>query len=299
VLGSPDKRTINKIELAPITVIEENNDSPITEKIRMKVELYRNNELLNKWDFYTGLTLHHLYFEGVPYIPPIKGAKGELPKEVPNVPYLMICYIDLSEMPNWLKKHNTCSDIGWVIRVFSNETIGFVKDTSKEDMERALKESWEIAEPGRAEKAKKSRAKFLIQQKKDKGEELTFEEEQLLNEERERKTFIQTEENIDKAINDKNAANKKLGPNVSAKKTDTKNAKDSKSVNSTVKQPVIGSLTQPSPNITKVDFNRPLPKADEHTSKYLKEFLEYCYQERVCILDCNLEQERSNIKINI
>jgi hypothetical protein len=281
-----DKKVGNKVELSPVTVVEENLDNPIEEKIRMKLELYRNNELLTTWEFYNGITLHHLYLEGVPYIPPVKGAKGEQPKEVPNIPYLMICYIDLTEIPTWLKKQATCSDIGWVIRVFSNETIGFVKDTSKEDMEKALKDSWEIAEPGRAEKAKRARAKFLIQQKKEKGEELTPEEEAILHEERERKTFTQFEELIDKSGNDKNA--KKGQTNVTAKKTDPKN-------NSKLLSAVKPTSIQPSPIATNIDFNKPLPKPEEHTSKYLKEFLTYCYQDRVCMLDSNLEQEKSKI----
>jgi hypothetical protein len=278
-----DKKA-GKVELSQICIVEDNVDNPIKEKVRMKLELYRGSELLNTWDFYNGITLHHLYLEGVPYIPPVKGAKGEQPKEVPNVPYIMICYVDLTEVPNWMKKQNTCSDIGWIIRVFSNETIGFVKDTSKEDMERALKESWEIAEPGRAEKAKKSRAKYLLQLKKEKGEELTYEEEQLLNEERERKAYTQSEENLEKNNQDKN--NKLKGLNISGKKAENKNNK----INPTTKP----SSVQPTPIGTKIDFNKPLPRPEEHTTKYLKEFLEYCYQERVCVLDNNYEQENSN-----
>jgi len=45
----------------------------------------------------------------------------------------------------------------------TSETIALIKDTDKEDREKALKASWETAEPGRAEKAAKSRAKFLAQ----------------------------------------------------------------------------------------------------------------------------------------
>jgi hypothetical protein len=281
-----DKKA-GKVDVSQTCVVEENVDNPITEKVRMKLELYRSGELLNTWDFYNGITLHHLYLEGVPYIPPVKTGKGdknEQPKEVPNIPYIMICYVDLTEVPFWLKNKSTSSDIGWVIRVFSNETIGFVKDTSKEDMERALKESWEIAEPGRADKAKKSRAKYMIQLKKDKGEELTYEEEQFLNEERERKTFTHIEENLEKNNADKTGKGGK-GLNVSAKKDNTKGGK----LLNPIKPPSVHST----PVGTKIDFNKPLPKPDEHTSKYLKEFLEYCYQERVCVLDSELEQEKS------
>lgn len=51
-----------------------------------------------------------------------------------------------------------------------------VRDTQKEDAEKALVKSWEDKEPGRAENAKHSRELFMIRQKKKKGEELTEEE---------------------------------------------------------------------------------------------------------------------------
>jgi len=86
-----------------------------------------------------------------------------------NIPYQLICRLDLSEAPSWILKPDTSNDIGWVIRVCSSDTLGFLKDTSKEDFEKALKDSWETAEPGRAEKAKKSRRKYLLQVKKREG----------------------------------------------------------------------------------------------------------------------------------
>jgi hypothetical protein len=48
------------------------------------------------------------------------------------------------------------------MKVFSSETLAVVKDTDKEDREKALKASWETNEPGRAEKAKRSRLKFVL-----------------------------------------------------------------------------------------------------------------------------------------
>jgi hypothetical protein len=56
--------------------------------------------------------------------------------------------------------------ITWVIKCYTSDTIAIIKDTDKEDKEKALKHSWETAEPGRAEKAAKSRLKFIAQQKK-------------------------------------------------------------------------------------------------------------------------------------
>ncbi len=44
--------------------------------------------------------------------------------------------------------------------MISSETVGIVRDTEKEDREKAIKKSWEDREAGRAEKAKKSRTKY-------------------------------------------------------------------------------------------------------------------------------------------
>lgn len=49
-----------------------------------------------------------------------------------------------------------------MIKVYSSETLALIQDTDKEDREKELKSSWEAEEPGRAEKAKLSRTKFLI-----------------------------------------------------------------------------------------------------------------------------------------
>ena len=49
-----------------------------------------------------------------------------------------------------------------------------------------MKASWEAAEPGRAEKAAKSRQKYLALMKQKRGEKLTEEEAEALKEKRER-----------------------------------------------------------------------------------------------------------------
>lgn len=41
-----------------------------------------------------------------------------------------------------------------------NDTVGVVRDTLKEEAQKAIKKSWEDNEPGRAEKAKKARRKY-------------------------------------------------------------------------------------------------------------------------------------------
>lgn len=49
--------------------------------------------------------------------------------------------------------------------MYSSETLALIKDTDKEDKEKALKAQWEADEPGRAEKAKLSRQKFVLKKK--------------------------------------------------------------------------------------------------------------------------------------
>lgn len=61
-----------------------------------------------------------------------------------------------------------------------------IKDTDKEDREKALKSSWETAEPGRAEKAAKSRRRFMLLKKQKAGEEISEEDIEFLKEKRDR-----------------------------------------------------------------------------------------------------------------
>jgi len=53
-------------------------------------------------------------------------------------------------------------NVSWCMKVFSSETMAIFKDTDKEDREKALKASWETNEPGRQEKAQKSRQRFIL-----------------------------------------------------------------------------------------------------------------------------------------
>lgn len=77
---------------------------------------------------------------------------------------------DLNEWPECKTENEGTQEVTWYMKVFSSETLAIIKDTDKEDREKALKASWETNEPGRAEKAKRARAKFLLQEKLRKGE---------------------------------------------------------------------------------------------------------------------------------
>jgi len=94
-----------------------------------------------------------------------------------------------------------------------------VRDTKQEDKEKQTRKSWEDSEPGRAERAKKARRRFLIEMKKENGEALTEEELQILNAPRLTKKQLLEEEK-------KNEDNKKGGKG--SKKDDKKAGKDAK-----------------------------------------------------------------------
>jgi len=72
---------------------------------------------------------------------------------------------DLNEWPECKTANDESADISWKIKVYSSETLALIKDTDKEDREKALKAQWEADEPGRAEKATVSRQKFVLKKK--------------------------------------------------------------------------------------------------------------------------------------
>jgi hypothetical protein len=53
-----------------------------------------------------------------------------------------------------------------VAQVIGQDSLALVRDTKQEDKEKQTRKSWEESEPGRAERAKKARRKFLIELKK-------------------------------------------------------------------------------------------------------------------------------------
>ena len=85
--------------------------------------------------------------------------------EDPNVEtkhnYVLQAIFDLSQWPECRTLNEQTEGITWVLKFYTSDTIALFKDTDKEDKEKALKTSWETAEPGRAEKAAKSRLKFI------------------------------------------------------------------------------------------------------------------------------------------
>ena len=107
--------------------------------------------------------------------------------------YSIKCVLDVEQCPSWLLNPNEYKgDVYWKISVFSTDSLAFIKNTIKEDREKAVIESWEINEPGRKNKAEKSRKKYFVNIKYKNGEVLSTEEEQLINEKIIRKEVIES-----------------------------------------------------------------------------------------------------------
>ena len=107
----------------------------------------------------------------------------------------------MNEWENCKSENEETEGVNWILKIFSTETVALVKDTDKEDKEQALKDSWEAAEPGRAEKSKKSRIRYMATLKQERGEELTEEEKEVLEE-----TRVRGAANLHEAAADPKAA---------------------------------------------------------------------------------------------
>ncbi len=146
-------------------------------RIRCILKIYKKDALMFEVDFFNDLLIPNLLLDGFPIASEhhivtnqqnsAKKGKELIPVEKPDyskilTQYKIECLLDQSEIPKWLKQEKT---LEWKIEVFASETIGFVKDTTKEDAEKALIQSWETAKPGRADKAQKARIKFVEDRK--------------------------------------------------------------------------------------------------------------------------------------
>ena len=244
---------------------------PLKDKLRIKLELYdRNGEIMLQKDFYNSIIIHNVVLEGNTIA---DGGKKDVKKDPKkqtvessskdsNLPYTLKCYFDETELPKTFNTEEYLKGLNWLIRVFSTDTLGFAKDTSKEDRERALIESWEKNEPGRAEKAQRSRRRFLLEQQKLKGNELTEEDLQFLAEPRERKRFNKEEEKVDDKKDNKKNGNKR---DANMKKTIKNNGVDDGNDDGKKEE---------------LNFNKVTSVESKHSSLYIKNFLHYVYDNR-------------------
>eukprot|EP01022_Parablepharisma_sp_SALTPOND_P002364 TRINITY_DN1096_c0_g1_i1.p1 TRINITY_DN1096_c0_g1~~TRINITY_DN1096_c0_g1_i1.p1 ORF type:complete len:1297 (+),score=217.97 TRINITY_DN1096_c0_g1_i1:10066-13956(+) len=233
-------------EEKPVVVQEKDLDPPR----RIKVEIMEDGEVIYEKMSYNHISIPHMK---------LRKTEDAGDKKTKNT-YIIQCGFDISDWPECVQKCDETNDINWVLKVVSPGSVSIVKDTEKADKEQAIKESWEAAEPGRTEKGKQSRARFLALQKKLKGEELTEQEQELLKEPSQRK-----EED-----NKKPAAGQ-------AKKPPAKEVK---------KQPGKGGVPVKSEEEVGqvLDLTKPLPEPQEHVNQDIKAYLEHAKKERLIVL---------------
>jgi len=95
----------------------------------------------------------------------------------------LLARIVTSESPELLQINETTKSLVWVLKIWSNNTVGIVQNTQKEEFEASVIKGWEQKEPGRAEKANQARQRNLLMMKKMEGKQLTEKEQAMLNEE--------------------------------------------------------------------------------------------------------------------
>ena len=148
-----------------------------------RVDILDNGKPIYSQTGYNQITISHFQFRCNHGLP---DHAGDDPKTESKHNFVLQALFDLHEWPAGKNHNGESSDITWQVKMYSSETLALIKDTDKEDREKALKTSWETEEPGRAEKAQISRQKFIFKTKMKKGEVLTEEEVGVMNEKRER-----------------------------------------------------------------------------------------------------------------
>ena len=259
----------------------EKNIVSINDKIKLELELYQltdvNNEIIpllsGKFTYNTrGKIIHKISGFNKLILPnfviqggslpqePKKGGGGETQVEQiqpPMIyPYLLLCHIEEGfNVENSVAKNN----LKWNIKVFSSDKISFVKELSKEEKEKSLKNNWEENEPGRAEKAKISRKKYFIDKIKKEGGQLTNEQLELITANTEKSDNIPNKRGS-------TAKKRKTRASITAmnKKIDEKKSEE------------------------KLKTKKVLPKSNDHYSKYIKNYLDYAYKKRTRKINTNI-----------
>ena len=227
--------------------------------IRMNFYFMIGEQLVFQKDFENKSLIRNLILESKPINQKDNNNSNKLILEA----YSIKCVLDTEQCPSWLIMPNEYKgDVYWKISVFSTDSIAFIKNTIKEDKEKEVIESWEINEPGRKNKAEKSRKKYFVNIKYNNGEILSPEEEELIPEKFNRKEVIESNSNM-------------LVTNIPPKKglVPTEDKSDEKKQD-------------------EVDILKKLPKIKNYRSLFMKNFYLYSKQGRV------ITKNKGGIKYN-
>jgi len=171
VLGAASQQATQKLKKGEAPPVEEKD---LTERRTIKLELFREDELVAYAFGQNKVILTNV------------GLHSTNNKDEPRNYYLQASF-DLREWPEGKEENEHTANLHWILKVCSSDTIVIFRDTQKEDNIKAIKKSWEDKEPGRLDKAKVARKKFIIIEKQKRGEPLDQEELQILNEPRQRR----------------------------------------------------------------------------------------------------------------
>ena len=258
-------RLNNKIKLIlDLYHLTDEND----EKVSLINKKYTYNIRANKLHTLSGfnqLVIPNFTMEGGPLPQENKkpgiGEDAQVDENISQIPhpYLLICHIDSGfDVQNSI----AVNKLPWCIKIFSSDKIYFVKEISKEEKEKSLKNTWEENEPGRAEKAKISRKKYFIEKVKKEGGKLTPEQMELINSKTEAK------DNASKRASVVKKRKSRVSIMALNKKSGDKKSGDEKK-----------DISKP----TKI-----LPKSTDHYSKYIKNYLDYAYKKRTRKINNNI-----------
>lgn len=268
----------------------------IKEKIRMKVKILKNNETLLEEDFYNSILIKNFIFEN-PYSEVLMQSQDQKNNKnqnqqisLPNrelYTYYIICSFDLSEF-DMNKSLIIKNNLYWEIRVFSSESLNFSKDTSKEDREKAVKDSWENSERGRSELAKTSRLRFLGISKKNRGEILGQDEEKIINTVRVKK-ITQSYDNFANFEKMNNADAKRKSTTINDLKIKSPSNAIQKGKTILSPEPVVNEYAK----YEKLELRPIKIRADEHRSFYIRNFINYSTKERTITKGQHVAQSQS------
>ncbi len=155
----------------------------IMNKILIKMKIFRTEKLIYSCEFFNEIFIPNIFLQKNHDINYSNNLNTGNEKLFNSDTYHLIINFDISDMPDWIRYYMLVENenISWVIRIHSSELLKFHVDTTKEDKEKYVKENWEREDPGRKDKAIYARKKYLIKKKKLTGENITAEEEEILN----------------------------------------------------------------------------------------------------------------------
>jgi hypothetical protein len=253
VAAKEEKKAPGKKEAPPEDKQNASSEEKALEKPRrIRTMLYEGDEMIYENYTYNHVTVPHVRLQKTV-------EEADNPKPLHS--YILQCEFDLSEWPDCVKRTEDTAGLGWVLKIVSPSSVAVVRDTEKEDREQAIKDSWEEAQSGRADKAQKCRLKYIAEYKKAHGQELTPEEEAML----------QGDE-----VPKKKEEEKKWGlAQQAAKKAGVKEVKKQAGKVAPAKRE-----DEPEP----LDLAKPLPDPKDHISAELKAYLEHSQKDRLIMV---------------